>query len=36
MDEVRQHILADHDFIIGSNRAVLYGECGSCAKEGNL
>lgn len=36
MDEVRQHILADHNFIIGSNRAVLYGECGICAKEGKI
>lgn len=28
---VKKHIVEDHDFIIGSKRAVLYGECINCA-----
>ena len=32
MDAVREHILSDHNFIIGSNRAVLYDECTGCAQ----
>ncbi len=31
LSEVSAHIKAEHDFILGSNRAVLYGECVSCA-----
>ena len=34
MDEVKKHILSDHDFIIGFDRAVLYGQCASCAAKG--
>lgn len=33
MDSLREHILEDHSFIIGSHRAVIYGECASCALE---
>ncbi len=34
LSAVQQHIAAEHDFFIGSNRAVLYGECTACrAKE---
>ena len=31
LDDVSAHIKAEHDFVIGSGRAVLYGECVSCA-----
>ncbi len=33
MDKVKEHILSEHNFIIGFNRAVLYGECAVCAKK---
>lgn len=31
LEHVKKHIIDDHNFIIGSKRAVLYGECTSCA-----
>lgn len=31
LDDVNAHIKAEHDFVIGSGRAVIYGECVSCA-----
>lgn len=31
LDEVREHITDEHDFIIGNGQAVLYGECVGCA-----
>lgn len=31
MDAVRDHIISEHDFIIGYGRSVIYGECASCA-----
>ena len=34
MDEVKKHILSDHDFIIGFDRAVLFGQCASCVAKG--
>lgn len=33
LDEVREHIIRDHDFIIGYGSSVIYGECTSCASE---
>lgn len=32
LDEVREHITKEHDFIIGCDRAVLYGKCSKCAE----
>ena len=34
LDEVRRHILSEHDFIIGFGESIIYGECASCAAEG--
>lgn len=31
LDEVRNHIRSEHDFIIGFGKSVLYGECVRCA-----
>lgn len=31
LTKVQQHIMDEHDFLIGSHRAVIYGECISCA-----
>lgn len=31
LNEVSEHIKSKHNFIIGSNGAILYGECVSCA-----
>ncbi len=30
---VKEHIIDEHNFIIGSKRAILYGECTDCAIE---
>ena len=31
LDSVREHIKEEHGFVIGSKKAVLYGECSDCA-----
>ena len=31
LDDVRNHINEEHNFIIGCDRAVLYGKCSECA-----
>lgn len=31
LEHVKKHIIDDHNFIIGSKRAVIYGECTDCA-----
>ena len=31
LDEVKDHVKAEHDFIIGCDRSVIYGKCASCA-----
>lgn len=33
LSAVQQHIAAEHDFLIGSHRAVLYGECTACREK---
>lgn len=32
LDEAKNHISKEHDFIIGCGRSVLYGECVACAE----
>ena len=34
LDEVRAHIISEHDFIIGCGESVIYGQCTACANEG--
>lgn len=34
LDEVRDHIMNEHNFIIGCDRSIIYGRCRDCSKVG--
>lgn len=36
LDEVRDHVKTEHNFIIGCDRAVLYGKCLDCSADGRV
>lgn len=34
IDEIKHHVLEEHDFTIDSSKTVFYGICGACKKKG--
>ena len=33
MDDIRRHIIKDHDFYVDNSKTVLFGVCGKCRAE---